>query len=1084
MSKNLATTYDPDLIENAISKRWKSHDAFRSIPDDRQSRYVIMMPLPNVTGALHMGHAMDNVMQDLLIRWHRMMADNSLWMAGTDHAGIATQAVVEKRLLELEGKTRHDLGREGLVERIWQWKDQYQKRIITQQKAMGCSCDWDRQRFTMDPICARAVTWTFFRMFRDGLIIQGDRMVNWDCHLQTAVADDEIEHKTVDGHFWHLRYPVIDPGDGEPDHVVVATTRPETMLGDTAVAVHPEPRQVLGERLEQARNRLAQAPEKQQQELAEEVTRLEDRIETLLPSLEKLAQMAQEGRMVMLPIVDREIPLIADEWAKPELGSGCVKITPAHDPNDYDVWQRHRDQIDAINILQSDGTLNEAAGPCAGEDRFEARKSVIAKFESLGLLELTEDRKVEVGHSDRSKTPVEPYLSLQWFVRMGDIEGGVTCGEGLDHQFKIPGLAQAAIDSVSGWKSPTGRSVSFHPDPDRYRNTYVSWLEEKRDWCISRQLWWGHRIPIWAGDLDEAQLKELIDKIISEQTEDVCVRIRTADGTDHLIENSASVPTGGGHVLISLREPDLQASTRALIEEAGLQQDPDVLDTWFSSALWPHSTLGWPDPATAQIDDGQRPLLAPDGSVDCLEYYYPGSCLVTGRDIITLWVARMVIMGLYNLGDLPFTDVFLHANILDGKGERMSKSKGNGIDPIDIIDRYGTDAMRFVLCEMQTGTQDIRLPVQAISPFTGDVIDLATAKHGSNIFTYLCPGSGKEFDVLGTMEDVPAAKLISDRFDVGRNFCNKLWNAVRFALMNLEGYKFDPDCSARLQTEDRWILSKLTGACQEVSDHLRAYNPAAAIGCAREFFWNELCDWYLEAIKPRLRDEGEDATTAQQVLATCLDQVLRLLHPFVPFITEELWGSLRGVASERGIDQPLEDSELLCVALWPEPEARWRDEKLETSFDRGRDLIRALRDIRARHNVPPRQELEVRVRTSGSTAEALESLKGLILHLGVLSSMSIGPDVERTVDSAVSVSGDAEIFVPGVVDLEKEKTRLREQEKQTEGRLSGSTKKLANENFVTRAAPEVVEREKALVVELEQQLVTIRSNIEALEENS
>ncbi|NRA74459.1 MAG: class I tRNA ligase family protein, partial [Planctomycetes bacterium] len=474
MSKNLATTYDPDLIENAISKRWKSHDAFRSIPDDRQSRYVIMMPLPNVTGALHMGHAMDNVMQDLLIRWHRMMADNSLWMAGTDHAGIATQAVVEKRLLELEGKTRHDLGREGLVERIWQWKDQYQKRIVTQQKAMGCSCDWDRQRFTMDPICARAVTWTFFRMFRDGLIIQGDRMVNWDCHLQTAVSDDEIEHKTVDGHFWHLRYPVIDPGDGEPDHVVVATTRPETMLGDTAVAVHPEPRQVLGERLEQARNRLAQAPEKQQQELAEEVTRLEDRIETLLPSLEKLAQMAKEGRMVMLPIVDREIPLIADEWAKPELGSGCVKITPAHDPNDYDVWQRHRDQIDAINILQSDGTLNEAAGPCAGEDRFEARKSVIAKFESLGLLELTEDRKVEVGHSDRSKTPIEPYLSLQWFVRMGDIEGGVTCGEGLDHQFKIPGLAQAAIDSVSGWKSPTGRSVSFHPDPERYRNTYVN----------------------------------------------------------------------------------------------------------------------------------------------------------------------------------------------------------------------------------------------------------------------------------------------------------------------------------------------------------------------------------------------------------------------------------------------------------------------------------------------------------------------------------------------------------------------------------------------------------------------------------
>ncbi|MGE4603233.1 MAG: class I tRNA ligase family protein, partial [Planctomycetota bacterium] len=621
-----------------------------------------------------------------------------------------------------------------------------------------------------------------------------------------------------------------------------------------------------------------------------------------------------------------------------ELGSGCVKITPAHDPNDYEVWQRHSDQFDAINILEPDGTLTDAAGPCSGEDRFEARKSVISKFESLGLLELIEERKVEVGHSDRSKTPVEPYLSLQWFVRMGDIEGGVTCGEGLDHQFKITGLAQAAIDAVSGWKSPTGRSVSFHPDPERYRNTYISWLEEKRDWCISRQLWWGHRIPIWAGDLEEVELKDLIDKIMTPETEDVCARVVTSDGTNHLVENSDGVPAGGGRVLLSLREPTIQDSIRTIVEDAGLQQDPDVPDTWFSSALWPHSTLGWPDPATATVDEGQRPLGASDGSADCLEYYYPGSCLVTGRDIISLWVARMVIMGLYNLGDLPFTDVFLHANILDGKGERMSKSKGNGIDPIDIIERYGTDAMRFVLFEMQTGTQDIRLPVQAISPFTGDVIDLATAKHGQNIFTYLCPESGKEFDILGTMEDIPSAKLISARFDVGRNFCNKLWNAVRFALMNLEGYSYDSGCSKRLQTEDRWILSKLTGACEEVRDHLRAYNPAAAIGSAREFFWSELCDWYLEAIKPRLRDGGEDATTAQQVLATCLDQVLRLLHPFVPFITEELWGSLREVASERGIDRPLEDSELLCLARWPQPEARFRDEKLEASFDRCRDL--------------------------------------------------------------------------------------------------------------------------------------------------
>ena len=444
----------------------------------------------------------------------------------------------------------------------------------------------------------------------------------------------------------------------------------------------------------------------------------------------------------------------------------------------------------------------------------------------------------------------------------------------------------------------------------------------------------------------------------------------------------------------------------------------------------------------------------------------------------------MVVMGLYNLGDLPFTDVFLHAIILDGKGERMSKSKGNGIDPVDIIERYGTDAMRYVLSEMQTGTQDIRLPVQAISPFTGNNIDLATAKHGRNIFTYICPESGKEFDVLGTMEDVPAAKLISDRFDVGRNFCNKLWNAVRFALMNLEGYQFDPARADQLGMEDRWILSRLSDACQQVQQQLEDYNPSAAIGIAREFFWNELCDWYLEAIKPRLRDGGEDAGTAQQVLATCLDQVLRLLHPFVPFVTEELWGSLREIAELRGIDAPLPDHELLCLATWPAAVSSWRDDALEHTFDRGRELIRTIRDLRSRYNIPPREPLEVRVRTTAESEINLGSLEGLILHLGCISSLTIGHDVERTIDSAVSVSRGVEVFVPGVIDLEKEKVRLREQEKQTEGRLDGSHKKLANENFVSKAAPEVVEREKALVAELEQQLMTIRSNIEALNANS
>ena len=555
MVKELATKYEPGEVEPAITDRWTQEDAFRAIPDERDDRYVIMMPLPNVTGALHMGHAMDNVMQDLLTRWHRMQGDNTLWMAGTDHAGIATQAVVEKRLFELEGKTRHDLGREGLVERIWEWKDQYQKRIVSQQVAMGCSCDWDRQRFTMDPVCARAVTWTFFSMFRDNLIFQGDRMVNWDCHLQTAVADDEIEYKTVDGHFWHLRYPVIDPKSGEPEYVVVATTRPETMLGDTAVAVHPEPGKVLQERLQQAREKLSDATDKNREECAAEVERLEQRVTDVLPRLELLAAMAADGRCLRLPIHDREIPIIADEWAKPELGSGCVKITPAHDPNDYDVWQRHKDRVTAINLLNPDGTLNENAGPCQGLDRFDARKKVVSTFEELGLLDHIEDRKVEVGHSDRSKTPVEPYLSLQWFVKMSDVEGGVVCGRGLDHEFKVPGLAQAAIDAASDWKSPTGRSLTFHPDPERYRNTYVNWLAEKRDWCISRQLWWGHRIPIWSCDSQTDGIAEVLQKLVAEHGDILCARLQHSDGTSRLITEDNPVGSDQGRILVCLQDP-------------------------------------------------------------------------------------------------------------------------------------------------------------------------------------------------------------------------------------------------------------------------------------------------------------------------------------------------------------------------------------------------------------------------------------------------------------------------------------------------------------------------------------------------
>ncbi|MEM7164155.1 MAG: valine--tRNA ligase [Planctomycetota bacterium] len=1077
----LSTQYDPGAIERPVYDRWLDRQAFNATPDERDQLYVVMMPLPNVTGALHMGHAMDNVMQDLLIRWHRMQGDNSLWMAGTDHAGIATQSVVETRLFELEGKTRLDVGREALVEKIWEWKDQFQKRIVTQQQAMGCSCDWDRQRFTMDEVCARAVRHTFFHMFADKLIYRGNRLVNWDCHLQTAVADDEIEHRKVAGHFWHLKYPVIDPEDGEPEFVIVATTRPETMLGDTAVAVHPDPAGRLDDLIAAAREKLAKATDKERSGAEEDLQRLEERKRTHLAPLEQLAAMARAGRQVKLPLQCRPIPLILDEWAKPELGSGCVKITPGHDPNDYEVWGRHSEAIEIINILNTDGTLNENAGNYQGDDRFAARKRVVADLDERGLLDRIEDREIEIGHSDRSKTPIEPYISKQWFVRMSDVDGGVLCGRGTDKEFRIPGLAQGAIDAVAGdWKSATGRKLTFHPDATRYGNTYINWLAEKRDWCISRQLWWGHQIPIWHGTFGGDSLTQLITALDAfSDRDDFCVWATHGDG-EAIALADLSGSTQDVEILACLRGGTAEEDLAAKLEALGLARDPDVLDTWFSSGLWPHSTLGWPDPPTAALEPGQSPLGSVDGKPSALDYYYPGSCLVTGRDIITLWVARMVIMGLYNLGDLPFTDCFIHANILDGKGEKMSKSKGNGIDPVDIIERYGADAMRYVICELQTGSQDVRVPVQAISPFTGDLIDLAKTKHGSTKFTYICPHSQKEFDVLGTMPDVPAAKLISDRFEVGRAFCNKLWNAARFAMINLENVTYSAQELQTLPSEDRWILSRLAHACRDLDEQLERYNPAAAIAVAREFFWNEVCDWYLELVKPRMKDAGQ-AQLARQVLAVTLDQVLRLLHPFVPFITEALWEKLCEQAPVRGIDSELPASELVVNAAWPAPPANWIDESLEREFDLLQDLVRAIRDIRAKYGVAPRDSINVDIRAAGDSARVLELLTPLIQTAANVDSITIAADAQRTKDSASAIVGEVEVFVPGVVDLEKEKVRLTKSlEKVTKG-ADGARKKLGNQGFLANAQPDVVAREKERLGELEAEQQKLQQLLEELD---
>ncbi len=1073
--------FDYAVYEDLIYRRWLESNAFLAVPDERENPYVIMMPLPNVTGALHMGHAMDNVMQDMLIRWHRMRGENTLWMPGTDHAGIATQAVVEKRLFELERKTRHDIGREALVEKIWSWKDEYQQRIIQQQQRMGCSCDWSRQRFTMDSVCTRAVREAFFRLFRDGLIYRGDRLVNWDCQLQTAVSDDEIVYEKIKGHFWHIRYNVIDPNPWEPHFVTVATTRPETMLGDTAVACHPDPEEELERVARELAERIRLASKKEKLSLEEAIEQVRDRKRNLIPHLLKLKKMAAEGRKLMLPLLNREIPLILDAWAKPEFGSGCVKVTPAHDPNDYDVWRRHKNRIDIINILNADGTLNDKAGPYAGLNRFEARQRVIADLEEQDLLEEVEDREIEIGHSDRSKTPIEPYLSKQWFIKMEDVEGGILCAAGTKNEFQAAGLAQAAMDAIDrNYESPTGKKLSFYPDHTRYGGTYYSWLAEKRDWCISRQLWWGHRIPIWQGSYPLEQLKKISDNLAEIDGNDLCLWISDDEGTLYAPEVLEDLKDKGPfHILVCLRDSITEEKHLQVLEETGLKQDPDVLDTWFSSALWPFSTLGWPDPETAEVDKGQQPLSAGMGRTDCLSYYYPGSCLVTAREIITLWVARMVVMGLYILGDVPFTDCFVHANIQDGKGERMSKSKGNGIDPEDIIERYGADAMRYVLCDMQTGTQDIRLPVQAISPYTGKMIDLTTAEHGRTIFTYVCPEKGKEFDVLGNMPDLPRAKIISERFDAGRSFCTKLWNAARFALINLGEHNFTPLTYDALQPEDRWILSRLSQVIDTVTLQLEAYNPSAALGAAREFFWSELCDWYLEWIKPRFKDETS-VPMVRSVLSLAMDQVLRLFHPFVPFITEVLWERLNSQCPLRGLEEPLSSSTLLITASWPMSRTEWVDKQNETDFHFLQEVIRLIRDIRFRYSLPPARKIDALVKAKGKTTEILLNLEALLLHMGGLKSLKISPDLERPPTAAAQIVGDAEVYLVGLIDPQKEKERLQKKRDKLIAEADKAKARLGNKDFLSRAPSHVVETEREKLREIDAQIESIDLNLRFL----
>ena len=841
MSSQLSKTYEPSSVEIEALRVWNEEHLFHAEPTDPGTPYSIVIPPPNVTAALHLGHALNNTIQDILIRWHRMLGDNACWLPGTDHAGIATQTVVEKRVLADEGKRRTDFKREDFIAKIQSWKDDYEQRITAQLKRMGCSCDWDRQAFTMDEPRAQAVREAFFKLFKDGLIYRGKRLVNWDPATQTALADDEVEMEEVDGHFYYLRYP-LETNDASKAHgqavgfeyVTVATTRPETMLGDTAVAINPKDPRAASLR----------------------------------------------GRFVRLPIVGRVIPIIEDDYvvlpdpnsddAKARFATGFLKVTPAHDPNDYDLGRRHN--LPVINVMAPDGSISDQHGWAdvgeaqftLGLDRYEARKAIVEWFRTNKLLEDVKPYKHTVGHSYRSHVPIEPYLSDQWYLKVTDerLAGAALRAMSVDQRgsaLPLPpgeggGEGASSVDAASSpnapspQPSPEGRGgntwqgkLRFYPA--RYAKTFQTWHENIRDWCISRQLWWGHRIPVWRlpeGRLadrlsDEAYATALqtIFKWVADGRIAVTHRGEAPDATTTDIADQ-SLP----FAFACVRDPN-DHEVIDTFERLGAEQDPDVLDTWFSSGLWPLSTLGWPD-------ESADPQAGSPNPQSTLNTWNPTSVLCTAREIITLWVSRMVMFNLYFLNRLPYSDVFIHAMIQDGEGRKMSKSLGNGVDPLDIIESHGADAMRFTLCHMTTQTQDVRMPVE---------------------------------------KNAQTGKNTSPKFDIGRNFCNKMWNAARFALSNLEncqkgvtshydsGDKMGPDPLLpvdQLSLFDRWILSRLCATIDEVNESLKSYRFDAYAKACYDFFWRDLCDWYVEAIKPAMKDANRAGPTSA-VLAAALD---------------------------------------------------------------------------------------------------------------------------------------------------------------------------------------------------------------------
>lgn len=894
----METRYNSKDVEARWHQNWAQKNSFA--PSGNGEPFSVVIPPPNVTGALHLGHALNNSIQDILVRYRRKTGRDTLWIPGTDHAGIATQAVVEKRLFENERKTRHDIGRDGLVERIWQWKEEYETRITTQLKSMGISCDWSRQRFTLDPICAKAVRHAFFNLFKKGLIYRGKRLVNWDTKLQTAVADDEIYRENVKGHFWTFKYPLAD-GSG---FIPVATTRPETILGDTAVAVHP--------------------------------------------SDERYAHFI--GKTLKVPFVDREIPIIADAiLVDKEFGTGSVKVTPAHDPNDYATGLRHK--LPMINILNPAGTLNENAGKFQGLKGMAAREAVVKGLEELELLIKVEDHEMEVGHSDRSKTIIEPYLSDQWFVKM-DV------------------LAENAMNAV--------KSGEIKIIPERYANKYLDWLGEKRDWCISRQLWWGHRIPIWHTDASEDELKAAFA------------------GRNDIYFYKAE---NGGYLVCS-QEEDLQENA---VPGRILKQEEDVLDTWFSSGLWPHSTMGWPE------------------ETDTLKRYYPTSVLVTSRDIITLWVARMVLFSQENMGTVPFKTVYIHPKILDGKGQTMSKSKGNGVDPMDIEEKYGTDALRFVMASLCTDNQDVRLPVKKeVQP------------------------DGHEINT-------------SEKFEIGRNFSNKLWNACRFLYPQLEqagalATELPMDKSL-FALEDKWILSRLQTTIKDATRMLEEYHFAELTGFLYRFVWDDVCSSYLEIKKAVINSETltPEKKNAMAILSYVLKNVLDLLHPVMPFITEELNSIL------------FQGSEMVISRAWSKADESLIDAKIETAFDQAFAVVESVRGVRGRYNVSPATKLSAVLNVDEASTEAsVKDCMAIITELSGLSNLSIAVKAAKPKFSASAVVPGGELYVPleGILDPAAEIARLEKEIEKARSFAASIEKKLSNQKFVSGAPEAVVNAER------------------------